>query len=85
MENKSLQDLYASREQSLALTRPLRAEDCRQSMQDMSPRPWYLSDRVLEARTDYRLEHPHLEHGLNWCCESLEPRPPRDELGQAPR
>ncbi|HEY0784085.1 MAG TPA: ergothioneine biosynthesis protein EgtB [Thermoanaerobaculia bacterium] len=94
MDRRELADRYRqTRETSVRLCQPLRAEDYRvQSMPDVSPpwwnlghTTWFFAKNVLEPFGRYRDEDARLEYPLNSYYESLGPRLARDHRGQVTR
>lgn len=87
----TLGERYAAvRARTLALARPLSAEDqCVQSMPDASPTKWHLAHTswffeavVLQAfQADYRLFDAHYLYLFNSYYEVLGPRHPRPQRG----
>jgi ergothioneine biosynthesis protein EgtB len=86
----SLAQAYADvRAHTLALARPLSAEDCLlQSMPDASPVKWHLAHTswffetvILAGRPGYRPFDPHFAYLFNSYYEALGPRHPRPRRG----
>jgi ergothioneine biosynthesis protein EgtB len=86
----SLAQAYAQvRALSLALARPLSAEDCQlQSMPDASPVKWHLAHTswffetvILAKRSGYRPFDPRFAYLFNSYYEALGPRHPRPRRG----
>jgi ergothioneine biosynthesis protein EgtB len=94
MDRQALLTRYLStRELSVELCRPLRAEDYRvQSMPDVSPpwwnlghTTWFFAKNVLEPWGRYTAADARLEFALNSYYESLGPRLARDHRGLVTR
>jgi ergothioneine biosynthesis protein EgtB len=94
MDRQALLARYrATRELSVELCRPLRAEDYRvQSMPDVSPpwwnlghTTWFFAKNLLEPWGRYTAADARLEYALNSYYESLGPRLARDHRGLVTR
>src|SRR5688572_27450476 len=94
MNREQLLDRYRStRDLSVDLCRPLRAEDYRiQSMPDVSPpwwhlghTSWFFAKNVLEPFGAYSEDDAKLEYVLNSYYEALGPRIRRDHRGLVTR
>ncbi|MFP5288682.1 MAG: ergothioneine biosynthesis protein EgtB [Thermoanaerobaculia bacterium] len=94
MDRDDLLDRYrATRDLSVELCRPLRAEDHRaQSMPDVSPpwwnlghTSWFFAKNVLEPFGAYSQDDAKLEFVLNSYYEALGPRIRRDHRGLVTR
>jgi ergothioneine biosynthesis protein EgtB len=88
--NALLAKLSAVREQTLALARPLSAEDCAlQSMPDASPTKWHLAHTTWFFETfvlaphlpHYRAFHPHFKVLFNSYYNGVGDKHPRAERG----